>query len=189
MVRAIRTLRLEHEDLGRFLNILDGQLDLFKQGGKPDYDLIGSILDYCLDYPEAVHHRHEDLVFHKLRARDAAAAEAVGDLEAEHAGLAARTRKLADAILQVVGEETVERESVHALAEDLVQAYRNHIVLEEERFFPAAEAALTESDWAEIDARLDATDDPQFGEQVAARFRALRDDIDTLARIAPKGVE
>ncbi len=186
MARAIRTLRLEHADLARLLDILDGQLDLLRQGQQPDYDLIGSILDYCLDYPEAVHHRHEDLVYDKLRARDADAAKRVGDLAAEHAGLAARTRKLADAVLQVIGEETVDREVVHALADDLVQAYRRHIVMEEERFFPVAEATLSESDWAEIDARLDAADDPLFGEQVAARFRALREDIDTLARIARK---
>ncbi len=186
MERGIRTLRQEHADLARLLDLLDRQLDLFRRGGQPDYDLIGSILDYCLDYPDAVHHRHEDLVFDKLRARDAAAARAVGDLAAEHDGLAARTRKLADAVMRVIGEETVERESVHALAEDLVQAYRRHIAFEEERFFPAAEANLTESDWAEIDSRLDATDDSLFGDQVAARFRALREDIDTLARIVQK---
>ncbi len=186
MARAIRTLRLEHADLALLLDMLDGQLDLFRRGDQPDYDLIGSILDYCLDYPEAIHHRHEDLVFDKLRTRDAAAAERVGDLEAEHAGLAARTRKLADAVLQLVGEETVERESIHELAEELLQAYRNHIVLEEEIFFPAAEASLTESDWAEIDARFDAVDNPLFGDQVAARFRDLREEIDTLARIARK---
>ncbi|MEE8445081.1 MAG: hemerythrin domain-containing protein, partial [Alphaproteobacteria bacterium] len=118
--------------------------------------------------------------------RDAAAAEAVGDLAAEHAGLAARTRKLANAVTRVIGEETVERASVHALAEDLARAYRRHIAFEEERFFPAAEASLTEADWAEIDARLDAPDDPLFGERVAARFRDLREDIDSLVRVARK---
>lgn len=186
MERGIRTLRVEHADLLRLLDLLDRQLGLLGQGGQPDYDLIGGILDYCLDYPDAVHHRHEDLVFDKLRARDAAAAEAVGDLAAEHAELAARTRKLANAVTRVIGEETVERASVHALAEDLVRAYRRHIAFEEERFFPAAEAALTEADWAEIDARLDAPDDPLFGDRVAARFRDLREDIDSLVRIAGK---
>ena len=186
MSELIRMFHREHADLIRLLDILDRQLAVFRDGGRPDYELIGNIVEYCINYQDAVHHPREDLVFGKLLVRDRNAAAAVDNLEEDHGRLAARARELATAVRQVVAEETVDRAWVWRRCEKLVQAYHQHIACEEERFFPAAEAALTDEDWAELESRLGDRGDPLFGERVADRFRALRNDIDDLARITEK---
>jgi hemerythrin-like domain-containing protein len=176
--------RREHADLERLLDLLDWQLATFRDGGRPDYELIGTIVEYCKSYQDVVHHPREDLVFGKLLVRDRGVAATIDDLQEDHGRLAARARELAAAVRQVVAEEIVDRAWVWGLCEKLVQAYHRHIAYEEEQFFPAAEAALTGEDWAELENRFEDRGDPLFGEQVADRFRALRNDIDDLARIA-----
>lgn len=184
MSEALRQLNKEHADFAKLLDLLDRQLAVFAAGERPDYDLIGAVIDYCLDYPDAVHHPKEDLIYGILKSRDAELARLVGDLEEEHRQIGAMTRELAEAMRQVLAEELVDRQSVHDLTQTFVRAYRHHIALEEGRVFPAAEQTLSQQDWAGIDARLEHHDDPLFGDAVVERFRALRANIDGLAVIA-----
>ena len=184
MPEALRQLSKEHADLSKLLDLLDRELAVFATGERPDYDLVDAVIAYCLDYPDAVHHPKEDLIYGILKSRDAELARLVGDLEAEHRQIGAMTRELAEAMRQVLAEELVDRQSVHDLTQKFVHAYRHHIALEEGRVFPAAEKVLSQQDWAEIDARLEHRDDPLFGDAVIDRFRALRANIDGLAVIA-----
>lgn len=183
MSEALQRLHKEHADFSRLLDLLDRELAVFAAGERPDYDLIGAVIDYCLDYPDAVHHPKEDLVYRILKSRDAELARLVGDLEAEHRQIGAMTRDLAEAMRQVLAEELVDRQSVHDLTRGFVRRYRRHIALEEEQVFPAAAQALSADDWAAIDAMLEQREDPLFGSAVVDRFRALRDNIEGLARI------
>jgi hemerythrin-like domain-containing protein len=181
---VLNRLHKEHADLTRLLDLLDRQLALFTAGESADYDTIGAILQYCTEYPDAVHHPKEDLVYGILRGRDPALAAEVGDLEEEHRGLAELTRSLSELIERALAEEPVDREQVRGLTRDFLHRYRHHIKREELHVFPAARRVLTEKDWAEVDGRLDDRDDPLFGEVVADYFQALRDDIDRLASLA-----
>ena len=70
------------------------------EGTTPDYEIIEEVLDYCLSYPFLCHHTKEDLFYRKLRVRDAAATEAIGDLEADHEELALLTRRFAATLHQ-----------------------------------------------------------------------------------------
>lgn len=183
MPEVLNRLRQEHADLARLLDLLDRQLVLFDEG-VPDYDTIRTILQYCLEYPDAVHHPKEDLIYSVLKGRDPALAAQVGDLEEDHRGLAEMTRELAALIDRALTEEPVDREQVHGLTHDFLRRYRTHIAREELHMFPAARQVLSEQDWADIDNRLESRDDPLFGDVVTDYFRALRDDIDNLATLA-----
>jgi hemerythrin-like domain-containing protein len=184
MPEVLRLLQKEHADFSRLLDLLDRQLAVFASGERPDYDVIGAVIDYCLDYPDAMHHPKEDLIYRVLESRNAELARIVGDLEEDHRRIAAMTRELAEALRQVLAEELVDRQRVHDLTESFIRGYRRHIALEEEKVFPAAERTLSRDDWDSIDARLERRGDPLFGDAVVDRFRALRDDIDGLASIA-----
>jgi hemerythrin-like domain-containing protein len=181
---VLNRLHKEHADLARLLDILDRQLALFTAGKPADYDTIGAILQYCMEYPDAVHHPKEDLVYGRLRGRDPALAAEVGDLEEDHRGLAEMTRTLADLIERALAEEPVDRDQVRSLTGDFIRRYRHHIAREELHVFPAAKRILSEDDWIEIDGQLGDREDPLFGEVVADYFQSLRDDIDQLAAIA-----
>jgi hemerythrin-like domain-containing protein len=176
-------LHREHADFARLLDLLERQLALFDRGDA-DYDTIGAILQYCIEYPDAVHHPKEDMIYAALRNTDPALAAEVGDLEEDHGNLAVMTRELAALVERILSEEPVDREEVHRLTRDFILRYRHHIAREELHVFPAARQVLSEKDWIALDGRLDGPDDPLFGEVVAEYFRALRDDIDNLATLA-----
>jgi len=156
---------------------------VFAAGERPDYDLVRKVIDYFLDYPEAVHHPKEDLIYRRLAACDATLAEAIGNLEREHEALAAKTSDLAGILHEILAEELIDRARVRGMTEDFVRAYRRHMRLEEEQIFPAAKECLCAEDWAAIDAHANDRSDPLFGTRVAEHYRSLRDDIDSLASI------
>lgn len=184
MPEVLRQLRKEHGDFAKLLTVLDRQLAIFAEGERPDYELVRKIIDYFLDYPDAIHHPKEDLIYRKIAVRDASLAEAVGDLEREHERLAGKSRELADILREILAEELIDRIQVRDMTEDFVGSYRNHMRCEEDEIFPAAEKCLSAEDWAEIDAHADDRTDPLFGTRVAEHYESLREDIDGLARIA-----
>lgn len=184
MPEVLTRLHKEHADFARLLDLLDRQRALFA-AGSADYDTIGAILQYCLEYPDAVHHPKEDLIYGALRSRDPDLAAEVGDLEEEHRDLALAARELAALIERALAEVLVDRTHVHDLTRDFIRRYRHHIEREELHVFPAARQVLSDQDWADIDGRMEGSSgDPLFGEVVTDYFRALRDDIDNLAELA-----
>lgn len=174
---TIQILRREHADFGRLLAVLERQLDAFERAQQPDYDIVDAVAGYFLGYPERCHHPKEDAVCAKLEIRDPEAAAKVGDLAAEHERLGALAQRFADTMHKVLGDAEISRDAVDAVVREFIAAQRRHIEHEERVFMPTAAAALTEADWAEIDARLADEKDPLFGGEVAAEFAALHRDI------------
>ena len=183
MSKTLDLLHGEHAHLAKLLKLLDRQVVRFGAGERPEYEIISGVIDYCLEFPDQCHHPKEDLIFRRLHLRDPQAAESVGDLEREHEELASLTRKLASAVSRVLAEEELPRAYVMSLAQEFVGRYRQHIKMEEQLFFPAAERALTPEDWSEIDARVADHVDPLFGREVMEKFKSLRDDVYALDSI------
>jgi hemerythrin-like domain-containing protein len=177
MAEVMRVLYQDHRNLAKLLNVLERQLAVFEDSGLPDYDVIRGVLDYCTSYPDVCHHPKEDLVLNALSARDAAAADRVGDLRADHEELAALTARFLAQVHRVMAGAELPRDWFGNMARDFLDSYRNHMAMEEEVFFPLAEETLMPEDWAQIDAKVSDRDDPLFGERVEQRFRELRERI------------
>ena len=84
MTQAMLILHLEHQNTGKLLGLIERELLALQAGKTPDYDLLNSIGDYLMDYPDQCHHPKEDLVFAKLQQRDSGAARRLGNLLDEH---------------------------------------------------------------------------------------------------------
>ncbi len=174
MSQVIATLRRDHVNLSRLLNVLEHQLTVFDEAGAPDYDVMEGLVEYFSDYPGLHHHPLENAVFRRLRERDPAAAEAVGDQEAEHQILASLTEKFREAVRNVLLEAEIPRENFDHIVHELLTFYRHHIKQEEVVFFPAAEQALKPEDWVEIEKATPGREDPLFGDKTADHFETLR---------------
>jgi hemerythrin-like domain-containing protein len=185
MAEVLRSLRREHANMAKLLDVLERQIAVFNADGSADYDIIEAIVGYSLNYPDLCHYPKEDLVFRKLRARDAAAAKAVGDRHVEHEKLAALTRRFAAAVHQVLWDPEMPSGWFSRVVQDFVKSSRRHIHMQEEFFFPAAVRTLTAEDWTEIDTRLTDRVYPFFCDKVEKPFRALHNDILSLDRIGP----
>jgi hemerythrin-like domain-containing protein len=173
MPAIIDDLQRDHRNMRALLDIVEEELDALRERRAVDFDLLGMIMEYTLNYPQMVHHPREDALFRRLQKRDQNAAAAVGDLLQEHITLAELTQRFAAAVGNIARGVGLERERFDALARDYVARNRAHMESEEHDFLPRALAALTDQDWADLEADRAAGTDPVFGEKVAAAYERL----------------
>ena len=184
MAAVMEILREDHVNMGRVLDILERQLVIFERAGEPDYDLIKSIVEYCLDYPNLNHHPLEDLICLHLRENGQRSAEIADKLVEEHRILAELTRRFAVAVDHVLKNLEVPRGTFSEVVREFIDTYRTHMAMEDKLFFPAALQTLSAPAWAAIEARADAHRDPLQSRQAEARFKALRREIEALHALA-----
>jgi hemerythrin-like domain-containing protein len=177
MPKIIEILLEEHQNIEKLLLVLEHELDLFDRGARPDYEILQSIIQYFQDYPESCHHPKEEMIFAKLQARDPDAARGFGDVEAEHELETKRLHSFARAVDSVLADQEFLRENFHLAVRDFIAHQRQHLEKEERLLFPAAVKALQPEDWAAIDARLDAREDPLFNSVVEEKFHNLQKTI------------
>jgi hemerythrin-like domain-containing protein len=169
----IARLSREHRNIETLLAVLEGELEIFDRGSRPDYEVFRAIISYFELYPEVYHHPQEDLVFAKLKLRDPTAAAKVGNLALEHQEGAERLRRVAQAVESVLADREILRQSVDNIVRDFIEYQRRHIMMDRD-FFPAALNALEHQDWTEIASALTSHEDPLFSEAAEETFDALR---------------
>ncbi len=174
MAQAIQTLRSEHRTTARMLDLLDRQVTLFEDAQRPDYDLLKDVIDYFLTYPDLYHHPKENLILEVLRKRDPEMAAPVGDIDKEHSEISGRLHEFAQAVVEVLMEVEISRDAFVKIARDFIDEQRQHMVKEEQVFFPAALEALSDKDWAEIDKKVSRFQDPLTASEGELKFDSLR---------------
>jgi hemerythrin-like domain-containing protein len=175
MPKPMEMLRRDHANISKLLRIFEQQLEVFATGERPDYELLRDIVDYFLEYADRVHHPLEDRVYLAIAARDADAAASIGDLEADHDRISASLKDFATIADNVMKDMQISRERFQELARDFIHSERRHMRVEEEKFFPLAEAVLTDEDWSKLEAAIGDSEDPVFGAASTEEFAALRE--------------
>jgi hemerythrin-like domain-containing protein len=175
--KIIDILLEEHQNIEKLLLVVEHELGVFDRGGRPDYEILQTIIQYFQDYPESCHHPKEEVIFAKLKGRDPAAAQRVGDVEGEHAVETRRLGSFARAVESILADQEFLRENFHLAVHDFIEHQREHLEKEERLLFPAALKALQAEDWAAIDARLDDRKDPLFDSAVEEKFHDLQKTI------------
>lgn len=175
--KVIEQLKLDHRNMSRILDLVQGELEVMRASEPPDLELLHSVMDYALHYPDLCHHPKEDVIYRRLVRRNPGTEARVGDLVREHVRLGELTRKLAAALHNMAHDVEMPRAWLEKLIEEFISAYRRHIAVEEQTFFPAVLVTLTDDDWEEIDAMAGAEEDPLFGGRLAGAYRGLYDRI------------
>jgi hemerythrin-like domain-containing protein len=174
----MRRLRQDHANLSRLLAALDRQVVVMERGGRPDWDIVQRIVQYCLDFPDLHHHPLEDRVLARLRSKDPAAATPFIGLIKEHLELSAALRRVAAAVEQVLQDATVPRDWFISLVRNFLSTQREHIGREESEFFPAAERLLGAAEWADLDRSATFLPvDPLFETPTDRQYLTLLSDI------------
>jgi hemerythrin-like domain-containing protein len=174
MSNIIQILLEEHRNIDKLLLVLERELDVFDRSEEPDYEIFQAVIQYFQDYPENCHHPKEDMVFEKLKALDAAAADRVGDAEADHRVETLRLRRLVEAVEDILAGREFLRQTFHDVVHEFIAHQRQHMDKEERLLFPAAIKGLRPEDWADIDARLNDRKDPLFNGVIETKFQALQ---------------
>ena len=174
MSNIIQILLEEHRNIDKLLLVLEHELEVFDRSEEPDYEILQAVIQYFQDYPENCHHPKEDMVFEKLKVRDSAAANSIGDVEAEHQVETKRLRRLVEAVEEILAGREFLRQTFHDVVHDFIEHQRQHMDKEERLLFPAAVQGLRPDDWAELDARLNDQKDPLFNGVIETKFQALQ---------------
>jgi hemerythrin-like domain-containing protein len=149
------------------------------------FDVMRAMLYYIDEYPERLHHPKEsDLLFPKVARARPDLMPLIQRLEADHLHGEARVRELQHLLMawELMGE--ARREPFAGLVAEYVRFYLEHMQAEEQFLLPAAEEALTETEWAQLDAAFSANRDPLAGGDAAALDRLFT----RIVRAAPAPV-
>ncbi len=158
----IATLREDHDNARRLLDLLLHEANLFAAGEDADFDIIESVIDYFRGYPDSYHHPVEDRILVRLKMVDADKSGPVDDLLHQHA----RLRESLEGVLADLENMRIELEMPRERMVDHIKgfalAYRAHMDSEEAAFFPLAETLLGADDWRAIADDMTAHHDPLF---------------------------
>ncbi len=177
MSATIDKLLEEHREMEKLMSLLSREVQAFSDGKTMDFELVQSILEYSLSFPDSCHHPKEDVIFQQLCKRDAEAAKAIGDLAQEHEELHAYVVRFAVAVENILTDHELPRDWFSEVAEDYLRLMRRHMQMEEVVFFPAAERVLTDDDWTYVDLQVFGVDHPLFDEKVDKHYDSLRQAI------------
>ena len=177
MVEIIEILRQEHQNIENLLRVMEQEVRVFDRGERPDYEVLGAIIEFFKKYPASCHHPKEDIIYEKFKARDPDRAASIADLEAEHREGAVRLRRVAQAIENVLDDQEVLREDVDRIVRDFIDNERKHIALEDEVVFPAIVDTLQPADWADVALTLADRYGPPSTADFEEQFNTIRRNI------------
>lgn len=163
--RSLHIIRDEHASLAAMLRSMT---QLLAKGPAEDaqqfFDVMRAMLFYIDEFPEQLHHPKEsNLLFPKVAKKAPEVRGAIDRLERDHMHSEKAVRDLLHLLLawELVGP-TRKAGFVDAFG-PYVESYLEHMRLEEAIVLPAAQAALTDEDWAEVDQAFDLNADPLTG--------------------------
>jgi hemerythrin-like domain-containing protein len=173
MTTPIARWRSEHVRFGRLLDLLEGELDRFHTGARPDYGFMLDAMRYMTRYADANHHPREDMAFLVAAERDTRVRRAVSDLVDEHKDITESGEALVGLLEAVLGDAFVARQEVEDPGRTYIRALRAHM-RREERLFPAVMRMLGAADWGRIDRALPENTDPLLVAETGDGFEGLR---------------
>lgn len=182
IVHPVGRWHSDHSKYALLLDLLEQQVDAMHKGGRPNFELMHSIVHYLRHNPDRFHHPREDVAFARMVERDPNLQLQIARRMQEHVVIAAAGERLLDCLNQIRAG-VIDRAVLEAAAATYLVYYRYHLQAEEREVIPRAMDLLTLADWRAV-AAISIEPDPLFGADVDARYCELRRRIEDRARQA-----
>ena len=163
---ALQTIRDEHASLAAMLQ----SMRLMVQKGPSDdqrqfFEVLRGMLFYIDEFPERLHHPKEsNLLFPKVVKLAPKTMGAVDKLERDHMRSEKTSRDLQHMLLAWELMGPGRRAAFEEAMGQYIDAYLEHMNLEENVILPEAERCFSEEDWRLLDAAFDENADPLTGQ-------------------------
>ena len=172
--QASTIILIEHRSLDA---IIQGMLYLVRDiriGAKPNFEVLGAMVNYIDAFPERVHHPKEDAyLFKRLRERHAGAVPLLDSLEADHRKGAKKIRDLEQALMRYQRGGEPQFAAFEKAVAEYADFQWKHMSVEETEVLPLARQYLTQEDWQEISAAFSDNNDPLVGSKAGAEYEDL----------------
>lgn len=159
------------------LDLLDAESASLAAGNEMDYDLVYDIMTYMTEYPDAVHHPKEDLIYRHIRSSHPDIDDSLRQIEADHKALSLASSEIRRDIDSVAGDGPVDRMALAEALRKYSRDLRKHMYWEEKDLFELADSMQDDEEWATLLASHTAASDPLFGNHVKRRFNKLFNSI------------
>ena len=157
------------------------------EGGPLEVPTLHAILHYFDIFPERHHHpKEEEFLFPAIRARTAEANDVIGRLERQHVAGDQALEALQQKLLRAEHGAGTDVQAFLTAARTFIEAYRQHLDIEESVLMPIARRALPREDWVRIERQFRGRVDPLELEDGPVDPQALLQRIVALAP-APLG--
>ena len=177
MPALLDTLHNDHKNYAVLLDLLGAEADKLEQGEEPDFVRMYDIANYMVNYPDAYHHPHEELIFDVLGALEPECAADVRELNREHRQLAATGLALKDAVNGVLNGAIIPLDRILDNARAYIDLLWKHMNTEEGNIFPKAKSTLEDTEWQMINDKISQVEDPLFGDVVQTQYEKLYEGI------------
>ena len=174
MADPITLWRAEHAYFNRLLLLLGQQVDVFRTGQRPNYDLMIDIITYLRDFTDKVHHPREDVAFVRLAKHLPDMDLTLARLVQEHRVIANAGENLQRLLTEILGGAVIRRAETEMAAATYLVYYGNHIAREEEVVLDRAAEHLTPEDWEAVKNAVPAMRDPLSGDGLPTHYQELR---------------
>lgn len=172
MIQSLKIIKNEHRHLFRVVHLLDQMMRDQDKGGTPDFEAMTHIVDYLEGFVDRFHHPKEDrYLFARLRQRVPESHPILDELEEEHRQCPGSLVGLRRALERFRAGEAGGAAAFREAAQNYLAFQTKHLQKEEGIVLPMAQKALTDEDWAEIEAAFADNEDPLFGENARAETR------------------
>ncbi len=171
--KTMNELRTDHRNMTMLLDFLDTETARLKDGSEPDYELLYDVMTYMSEYPDAVHHPKEDLIYRHIHAVHEDIEASLRHIEADHEALAEATEEIRRTLAATDTDGSPDREELATELQQYSQNLRKHIYWEEKDLFALADSMQDNVAWTELLKRHNMARDPLFGNSVERRFRKL----------------
>ncbi len=175
--QLLAELRTDHRNMARVLDLMEQLVRTMESGGDPDFELFDEIMRYMTVYPDAVHHRKEDVVYEELRTQRPDLSEDLDSVPADHEEIANLGSQLRDEVEAIVAGAAVRREVMIEDTSNYITRLRNHMQWEEDDLFPRVDDMLDETEGKIDVSAFEHIKDPVFELEIEAGFRRLLDSL------------
>ena len=174
-MQAKRIIEEEHRSLAA---VLYGMLYVVREiryvGIKPDFALLGAMVDYVDSFLGKFHHPKEDAyLFKLLEARYPGATALLDRLKQEHEQGDVKLGELRQALSRYEQGGLGQFGAFAALVADFAAFHWEHMRVEENELLPMATRHLTEADWDAVDAAFLGHSDPLLGTEQGKEYQNL----------------
>jgi len=170
---TMNELRTDHRNMVMLLDLLDAETVRLAASDEPDYELVYDIMTYMSEYPDAVHHPKEDLIYQHIQRKFSNIDEALQHIETDHKALAEASTEIRRDIDAIAADGVVNRQSLADALRLYSESLRKHMYWEEKDLFELADSMADDDDWAALLKKHDEDRDPLFGSKTERRFQRL----------------
>jgi hemerythrin-like domain-containing protein len=166
-------LRGDHRNMAMLLDLLDAEIDRLASSGESDYDLVRDIMLYVTEYPDAVHHPKEDIVYRHLKSLRPEIHTELERVETDHQYIEESGQKLRNSVEAISIGANLNRDALIETLYHYMDQHREHMYWEEVNLFSLADELQHYGDWSEVLLKNNEISDPLFGSRVERKYRRL----------------